>query len=684
MKQQIRQLVTQGKWQEAFKLLPDTNDFAQLHLRFHRNERDNDLGTLNHDNYTSEINRITTDLLRLLDDLEDINTAPPQSNIANIIVIGKKNENMTEYINELKQFIDKEYDEDNRQIEEIWAMPIKERVAAGEAIDNIYLEVNRTQLGPLSISFTATLKCSENISKFRKGSRVKLHKGNPKGTINTFSCEITEDYGNTLVIQRTPDSLFPSELLDSSGWILDNDKVDIRHIVKSALDKLLLLPEKAKFIYDISKGQSTPNYNYENKFVAETISEVSGFNPKQKEAFVNSFSTENFYLIQGPPGTGKTWLLAHIAHELAKRGENILITAFTHRAINNALIKTAKVTSYEHIIKIGQKTNADDLNWGGGEVRNYDSLSKSSYSIESKGVIIGATCYSTVTRRLTGFDFDTVIFDEAGQLTIPLGIIGMLAGKKYIFIGDHQQMPPIIKAVHEKKELTKSIFELLFEKNPGTMLNITYRMNKEINSFPSRKFYNGSLLSAPSISNLLITYKFSPQIFPMILKPENSNVFIDLMHENRGVSSPEEAQIISEIIKDLIQSGIETTEIAVIAPYRAQGRLIRKRIEEDFGDTAKKILSDIVVDTVERIQGQERDVIIISLTTSNPVHAAQRAEFYFKPNRLNVAITRPRYKRIVVGSSFLFAANSKNVELEEWINNFKEFYQEALKIEMKK
>ncbi|QHT68573.1 hypothetical protein GXP67_18945 [Rhodocytophaga rosea] len=256
-------------------------------------------------------------------------------------------------------------------------------------------------------------------------------------------------------------------------------------------------------------------------------------------------------------------------------GKNILITAFTHRAINNALVKISKVTSYEHIIKIGLETDADDLIWEGGEVKNYKELPTDLYNSESKGVIIGATCYATIN-KLRGFEFDTVIFDEAGQLTIPLGIIGMLAGKKYIFIGDHQQMPPIIQAKHANKELTKSIFELLFEKNPGTMLNITYRMNSAINRFPSKKFYNNTLISAPSVANSLISYKTLPQKFKNILEPENSTVFIDLKHENRSIRSPEEAKIISELVKELINIGVETNEIAVIAPYRAQGRLIKK------------------------------------------------------------------------------------------------------------
>jgi DNA replication ATP-dependent helicase Dna2 len=91
----------------------------------------------------------------------------------------------------------------------------------------------------------------------------------------------------------------------------------------------------------------------------------------------------------------------------------------------------------------------------------------------------------------------------------------------------------------------------------------------------------------------------------------------------------------------------------------------------------------IVVDTVERIQGQERELVIISLTTSDPGHAAQRADFYFQPNRLNVAITRPKVKRIVVGSPLLFKAVPKEKKLQEWVEHFRALYQQSYVIVFK-
>jgi DNA replication ATP-dependent helicase Dna2 len=141
--------------------------------------------------------------------------------------------------------------------------------------------------------------------------------------------------------------------------------------------------------------------------------------------------------------------------------------------------------------------------------------------------------------------------------------------------------------------------------------------------------------------------------------------------------SPEEAELAANIVLEALACGVNPKEIAVVAPYRAQCRMIKHKIREYAIASNRKNFEDIVVDTVERIQGQERDIVIISLTTSDPTHAAQRAEFYFQPNRLNVAITRPRVKRIVIGSINLFDARPLDPKLQEWVDNFRALYHQS-------
>src|SRR5690606_40160173 len=126
----------------------------------------------------------------------------------------------------------------------------------------------------------------------------------------------------------------------------------------------------------------------------------------------SAFAAQNHYLVQGPPGTGKTWLLAHLAVALAQRGQRVLITAFTHRAINNALRKIADTTGYPYVFKVGQSYHADDL----GNVPNFERYEKIGLPVRARGVIIRATCSPGPTGRLMDVASDTVTSHEAGQI----------------------------------------------------------------------------------------------------------------------------------------------------------------------------------------------------------------------------------------------------------------------------
>ncbi|MEM8483997.1 MAG: AAA domain-containing protein [Bacteroidota bacterium] len=566
---------------------------------------------------------------------------------------------MRNLIERLDRYIDLEYDTSIKQVKEIWKKPLAERVSEGEAISDI--DVISHDLAKLRV------RCRLNISKFRIGSRLRIHQNNPADGI---SCEVLRDDGLELELKPGYRESFSG--ITGSGWILDNDYVDIRRILKEVLSELEHNKEMYQRFVQKLNGDLKPLLSRQKAEQVLSEARKKGFNAKQLKAYLAAYAAQNYYLIQGPPGTGKTWVLAHLAARLAQDGERVLITAFTHRAINNALVKTARTTGFDKICKVGQTTNATDLSWNGGSVANYEKFSLSPYSHEEKGLIVGGTCFAVRTRRLSDIEFDTVIFDEAGQVTLPLAFAGMLAGKRYIFIGDHKQMPPVVVAEHRDKQITKSIFESLFAHAPGTMLDTTYRMNKEINDFPSKQFYMGNLQTAASCANNQIKLNHAPDRFKAILNPQRPSVFVDLGHEKRGMRSSEEAILSAHLVKDMIAGGINPKEIAIIAPYRAQGRLIREQIRKL--ENGRIWLENIVVDTVERIQGQERDVILISLTTSDPSHAANRAEFFFQPNRLNVALTRPRKKRIVIGSSKVLNTKTGDKMLDNNIEIFKEFY----------
>jgi DNA replication ATP-dependent helicase Dna2 len=136
------------------------------------------------------------------------------------------------------------------------------------------------------------------------------------------------------------------------------------------------------------------------------------------------------------------------------------------------------------------------------------------------------------------------------------------------------------------------------------------------------------------------------------------------------VRSRTEAETVAELVQALIRARIPPREIGVVVPYRAQGRLIRNLLRDVL--PTREMLHDLVVDTVERMQGQEREVVLVSLATSSPGFAEQLAEFFFQPERLNVAITRPRTKLILIGSRRVLEAEPDLLETKAWVDLFRD------------
>lgn len=583
-------------------------------------------------------------------------------------------------IERLNKAIDIEYDSKKKEINDLKELSIDDLVKKGDAIDNIYAEF--TPINPFNTSSgeiinfqKVSIKCAKNLSKFREGSPVILWNNE-----YSYKLEVNEDNGNSMTLLEDFNVYQINKKSDrQKGWLLTPANVDIRHIVKISTAILSNNPEKLNLVSGIFEGRILPKFSKSREDYARKTLVSTSLNEMQKEAFIKSYATENYYLVQGPPGTGKTWLLGHLATAFAKEGKKVLITAFTHTAINNALQKASVLSPGLEIIKIGKANQTDNLNYGGSKAKNVGHISNAGYSNNSKGIIVGATAYSPFTRKLESINWDIVIIDEAGQMSIPLGIAAMVKGEKYIFIGDHKQLPPIIPEQQTDPLFSKSIFEHLFQFSSGTMLNITYRMNKEINRFSSNQFYNKKL--QPHMNNaerrLEITNDFKNHA--EILDINRPEVLVCHRNSSDESRSEYEAKLVSELVDQYLKSGIKPEDMAVITPLRAQVREINTYLLKlkDFKTIHKKLL----VDTVERMQGQERDVIIYSLVISDPEKAMQRPDFYFNPNRLNVALTRAKKKRIVIANYELFKLKTVDKKLGQLIKNFCDFYETSTVIE---
>ncbi|MCA9935043.1 MAG: AAA family ATPase [Anaerolineales bacterium] len=563
------------------------------------------------------------------------------------------NEEMAAFLKGMRDLILTETAAQRRQIHAQWAKPLPARVADGYAIENVRL-VDIRPNGQIELA------CTRNQSRFRPGDILNLNRSNPFFQPN-ITVSLDEDEETRLIVSSDFPIEWDKAFQEREGWVLDIDFLDLSSYVIGALAQAGDSLVGRTRILPLLMGYSQARIDSVLYGRGLEMGEALGLNYTQSESLANAYAADRAFLVQGPPGTGKTRVLATLARALVSDGERVLVTAFTHRAINNALNALVKQEPDIPAIKVGQPARADDL-----QVKNYDTFHESPLAEMSGGYVMGATPFATQTKRLGGVEFDTVIFDEASQITLPLAVMGMLAGQKYIFFGDQKQLPPVLTTRFTGGAFRDSVFGALTDRGFDDMLTETYRLNTTLTEWPSRHFYEGMLVSTPVAANRRIDYPTPPTRLAHILDPDEPKVFWDLAHHGNRAYSRKEAYAVVDLITAVLETGFPANEIGVVAPYRAQGRLIRNLLREHVPDTA--VRRHIITDTVERMQGQERDLIILTLTTSNPGFAAAIADFFFQPERLNVAVTRPRKKLIIVGSRHVLRAQSADPDLQATID----------------
>ena len=552
-----------------------------------------------------------------------------------------------EFLQKLRKFVQDEADAQYRALEKQWAHSLQERVAKGWAIEG--LRIKQSKNGIIRLS------CATNDSRFREGDLVLLHRDNPHDP-DALHCELQYDGETDLEVSLIQGNEY-FLTVQADNWVMDQDWFDASPFYLDALNAVADSQLGRSTILPLLRGSLTPNIDYARFERAHAELIDAGLNDGQVESIAMSYATNLLHLIQGPPGTGKTLMLAHLARLLVADGRRVFVTALTHRAIHNALNKIHRVDSATPVCKIGEGRHTDDL-----EVPNYETFASSRFGENSGGYVVGATPFALQSRRLSGVEFDVVLFDEASQITLPLAIMGMMAGSKYIFIGDEKQLPPV--TTFSAAEATQiSIFNYLAGRGNETMLNVTYRLNDVLADWPSRTFYRNELKSSEESAGRRLILSPEATRWDFVLDPEAPAVFLDLCHQNTTVRSRMEAEVVMELILSLFMRDVSPEEIGVVVPYRAQSRLIRSLIRRNLLDSEPA--GRLVVDTVERMQGQEREVIIVSFATASARFAAQMADFLFQPQRLNVAVTRPRTKLILVGSHHMLDADQYDESQKE-------------------
>ncbi len=552
----------------------------------------------------------------------------------------------------LREFVAAESSATRRLFADRWALPAAERVERGVCIENLRL-VRR--VGGSTFEFSAP----ENQSELRPGDLIRLSHGDPWHPLAEGS--IYRDSADTLQIRLSGGLTQIPDI----GLTLDQSYLDLESLLLGAIDDLGKTALGRERILPLLAGRLNPTGAL-NAFVdaADALGK-RGMNESQAEAGALAAATDLCHLVQGPPGTGKTSVLAQVVKERFARGERILICASTHRAILNALAAVQhaapEITS---LARIGEPIHLDDV-----AIEQKDAFSELSFANAGGAYVIGATPFATRSYRLRDVDFDTVIFDEASQVTLPLAVMGMLAGRTYLFFGDDQQLPPVLHSVARRDATRCSIFGRLKGRGYDSLLKTTYRMNAELTAWPSENIYGGALDASEQSALRRIAYPQAGARFAKVLDPEHPIVLISRPQNKDRRTSYEEAVLVTDLIEELMNRGLAATDIGVVVPFRRQARFIRQLLR---AGTALRFrdAEGCIVDTVERMQGQERECIIFSLTASDLDFVDYVRDFLYHPQRLNVSVTRARSKLIVIASESLFATSGFDSDFAEDLTLF--------------
>ncbi len=376
-----------------------------------------------------------------------------------------------EILNEFRASIDIERLKNLEDFEEQMNQPLDERVAKGVTMSNLKVEFDFydglpnqwcSNL-PASKKYISSAKiiCENNISKFKEGNPVLLSNG-----VHRFEMEIDEDSPENFIIKPN-DFNVKSCYIDSNdypknNWEINAVKVDIT--AKLLLSAAQILSDNNQ---TLNKIDSFLNGKTKNSLKNNSL-RVGYLNDSQNTAYLKAINASDFCIIQGPPGTGKTETIGNITKQLIESGLNVFITAPTNTAINNCINSIAsKVKDSSRVIKIGEKAGNKEVQEN-QFVMKKSRLAYSSYIknpiYNQKGIAVGATAYSLcypASKKLDGWKFDVVIIDEASQLSIPLSIAAMCRTGKYIFVGDHKQLDPIIPKNSKNEMFAESIFSRL-------------------------------------------------------------------------------------------------------------------------------------------------------------------------------------------------------------------------------
>uniref|UniRef100_G1PRU7 DNA replication ATP-dependent helicase/nuclease n=1 Tax=Myotis lucifugus TaxID=59463 RepID=G1PRU7_MYOLU len=400
----------------------------------------------------------------------------------------------------------------------------------------------------------------------------------------------------------------------------------------------------------------------------DTVASIlKGLNKPQRQAMKKVLLSKDYTLIVGMPGTGKTTTICTLVRILYACGFSVLLTSYTHSAVDNILLKLAKFKI--GFLRLGQtqKVHPDIQKFTEEEICRSKSIKSLALLEElyNSHLIVATTCMGINHPIFSRKVFDFCIVDEASQISQPVCLGPLFFSRRFVLVGDHQQLPPLVLNREARAlGMSESLFKRL-ERNKSAVVQLTvqYRMNSKIMSLSNKLTYEGKLecgsdkvasavINLPNFKDVKLELEFYADYSenPWLIgafEPNNPVCFLNTDQvpapeqvEKSGVSNITEAKLIVFLTSIFIKAGCNPSDIGIIAPYRQQLKIINDLL-------AHSSVGMVEVNTVDKYQGRDKSIILVSFVRSNK--DGTLGELLKDWRRLNVAITRAKHKLILLG-----------------------------------
>ena len=408
--------------------------------------------------------------------------------------------------------------------------------------------------------------------------------------------------------------------------------------------------------------------------------EFARLNRDQQAAVEKVLTAKDYALLLGMPGTGKTWTIAFVVRALLCTGKTVLVTSYTHTAVDTLLLKLRECgVPFLRLGRASQVNPAlhDSLLEAGGALASSAALE----ARLSQAKVVGATCLGIRHPALTQRRFDVCIVDEAGQILEPVCLGPLRSATSFVLVGDDNQLPPlVVSGAAQKGGMADSLFSRLARAHPVAVQHLTfqYRMNRDIMSVCNALVYEGQLkcgddgvagatLVVPhperfaALRSAVPPEEVDPSWLERCLEPQRAVVFLDtdgispdpledglvpLGASDRdcdcpsNLTNPTEVRLVGQLVTALVVAGLRPEKLVVISPLRSQ----LKRLKRDLAHIRR-----LEINTVDKLQGTDRDCILISMVRSNA--EGKIGDLLQDRRRINVAVSRAKKKLIIVGSA---------------------------------